>query len=153
MNNIKVVATNKKAYHDYFIEDTLEAGIVLVGSEVKSVRQGSLNMKDSYCLVRGDSVELINLHISPYEKGSYFNVDARRSRKLLLKKAEINKLRGKVEQKGYTLVPTKIYFKQGLVKVEVGVAKGKELHDKRQALQDKQQARQLERDLKDYNKY
>ena len=139
MSNIKIVATNKKAYHDYFIEDCIEAGIVLVGSEVKSIRLGQVNMKDTYCLIRGDEIELINLHISPYEKGSYFNVDSRRSRKLLLKKAEINKLRGKVEQKGYTLVPTKLYFKQGLVKVEIATAKGKELHDKRQSLQDKQQ--------------
>ena len=152
MNNIKIVTTNKKAYHDYFIEDCIEAGIVLVGSEVKSIRLGQVNMKDTYCLIRGDEVELINLHISPYEKGSYFNVDSRRPRKLLLKKAEINKLRGKVEQKGYTLVPTKMYFKQGLVKVEIATAKGKELHDKRQSLQDKQQARQLERDLKNYNR-
>ena len=144
MSGIKVIATNKKAYHDYFIEDTLEAGIVLVGSEVKSIRLGAVNMKDTYCLIRGNEIELINMHISPYDKGSYFNVDARRARKLLIKKAEINKLRGKVEQKGYTIVPTKLYFKQGLVKVELGVAKGKELHDKRQALQDKQQARQLE---------
>ena len=152
MSNIKIVATNKKAYHDYFIEDCIEAGIVLVGSEVKSIRLGQVNMKDTYCLIRGDEIELINLHISPYEKGSYFNVDSRRSRKLLLKKAEINKLRGKVEQKGYTLVPTKLYFKQGLVKVEIATAKGKELHDKRQSLQDKQQARHLERDLKNYNR-
>ena len=152
MSNIKIVATNKKAYHDYFIEDCIEAGIVLVGSEVKSIRLGQVNMKDTYCQIRGDEIELINLHISPYEKGSYFNVDSRRSRKLLLKKAEINKLRGKVEQKGYTLVPTKLYFKQGLVKVEIATAKGKELHDKRQSLQDKQQARQLERDLKNYNR-
>ncbi len=152
MSGIKVIATNKKAYHDYFIEDTLEAGIVLVGSEVKSIRLGAVNMKDTYCMIRGNEIELINMHISPYDKGSYFNVDARRARKLLIKKAEINKLRGKVEQKGYTIVPTKLYFKQGLVKVELGVAKGKELHDKRQALQDKQQARQLERDLKNYYK-
>lgn len=152
MSGIKVISTNKKAYHDYFIEDTLEAGIVLVGSEVKSIRLGAVNMKDTYCLIRGNEIELINMHISPYDKGSYFNVDARRARKLLIKKAEINKLRGKVEQKGYTIVPTRLYFKQGLVKVELGVAKGKEMHDKRQALQDKQQARQLERDLKNYYK-
>lgn len=150
MSNIKVVATNKKAYHDYFIEDTIEAGIVLVGSEVKSIRQGAVNMKDTYCLIRGDEMQLINMHISPYEKGSYFNEDSRRARKLLLKKAEINKLRGKVEQKGFTLVPTKIYFKQALVKVEIGVAKGKELHDKRQTLKEKQLDRSLQRDLKNY---
>ncbi len=150
MSNIKVVATNKKAYHDYFIEDTIEAGIVLVGSEVKSIRQGAVNMKDTYCLIRGHEMQLINMHISPYEKGSYFNEDSRRARKLLLKKAEINKLRGKVEQKGFTLVPTKIYFKQALVKVEIGVAKGKELHDKRQTLKEKQLDRSLQRDLKNY---
>lgn len=153
MQGIKIIATNKKAYHDYFIEDTYEAGIVLVGSEVKSIRLGQVNMKDTYCLVRDGEMQLVNLHISPYEKGSYFNEDARRTRKLLLKKAEINKLRGKVEQKGFTLVPTKMYFKQGLVKVEVGLAKGKELHDKRDSLQEKQQKRSLERDLKNLNKY
>lgn len=149
--SIKIIATNKKAYHDYFIEDTYEAGIVLVGSEVKSVRLGQVNLKDSYCIVKGGNLELVNAHISPYEKGSFFNVDARRTRKLLMHKAEIDKLRGKVEIKGFTLVPTKLYFKQGLVKVEIGLAKGKELHDKRQALADKDMKRSLERQLKNYN--
>lgn len=153
MNNIKVVANNKKAYHDYYIEDTIEAGIVLVGSEVKSIRLGAVNMKDTYCIVRDGDMQLINMHISPYEKGSYFNEDSRRARKLLLKKAEINKLRGKVEQKGYTLVPTKLYFKQGLVKVEVALCKGKELHDKRDSLKEKQQKRSIERELRNFNKY
>lgn len=149
--SIKIIATNKKAYHDYFIEDTYEAGIVLVGSEVKSVRLGQVNLKDSYCIVKNGSLELVNAHISPYEKGSFFNVDARRTRKLLMHKAEIDKLRGKVEIKGFTLVPTKMYFKQGLVKVEVGLAKGKELHDKRKTLADKDMKRSLERQLKNYN--
>lgn len=149
--SIKIIATNKKAYHDYFIEDTYEAGIVLVGSEVKSVRLGQVNLKDSYCMVKGGNLELVNAHISPYEKGSFFNVDARRTRKLLMHKAEIDKLRGKVEIKGFTLVPTKLYFKQGLVKVEIGLAKGKELHDKRKALADKDMKRSLERQLKNYN--
>lgn len=149
--SIKIIATNKKAYHDYFIEDTYEAGIVLVGSEVKSVRLGQVNLKDSYCIVKNGSLELVNAHISPYEKGSFFNVDSRRTRKLLMHKAEIDKLRGKVEIKGFTLVPTKMYFKQGLVKVEVGLAKGKELHDKRKTLADKDMKRSLERQLKNYN--
>lgn len=149
--SIKIIATNKKAYHDYFIEDTYEAGIVLVGSEVKSVRLGQVNLKDSYCIVKNGSLELVNAHISPYEKGSFFNVDARRTRKLLMHKAEIDKLRGKVEIKGFTLVPTKMYFKQGLVKIEVGLAKGKELHDKRKTLADKDMKRSLERQLKNYN--
>lgn len=149
--SIKIIATNKKAYHDYFIEDTYEAGIVLVGSEVKSIRLGQVNLKDSYCIVKGGNLELVNAHISPYEKGSFFNVDARRTRKLLMHKVEIDKLRGKVEIKGFTLVPTKMYFKQGLVKVEIGLAKGKELHDKRKALADKDMKRSLERQLKNYN--
>lgn len=149
--SIKIIATNKKAYHDYFIEDTYEAGIVLVGSEVKSIRLGQVNLKDSYCIVKGGNLELVNAHISPYEKGSFFNVDARRTRKLLMHKVEIDKLRGKVEIKGFTLVPTKMYFKQGLAKVEIGLAKGKELHDKRKALADKDMKRSLERQLKNYN--
>lgn len=153
MSNIKIIATNKKAYHDYFIEDVYEAGIVLVGSEVKSVRLGQVNLKDTYCLIRDGEMQLINMHISPYEKGSYYNEDPRRMRKLLLKKAEINKLRGKVDIKGFTLVPTKLYFKQGLVKVEIGVAKGKELHDKRQTLADKASKRDIEREIKNLNRY
>lgn len=149
---IKIIATNKKAYHDYFIEDTYEAGIVLVGSEVKSIRMGQVNLKDCYCIAKGGEMDIINMHVSPYSKGSVFNEDPRRTRKLLLHKLEINKLRGKVEQKGYTLVPTKIYFKQGLVKLEVGLAKGKELHDKRAATQEKEQKRSIDRQLRDINR-
>lgn len=146
---IKVIANNKKAYHDFFIEDTYEAGIELVGSEVKSIRQGNINLKDSFALVRGKEVFLVNVHISPYKMGSYFNPAPRRDRRLLLNRQEINKLRGKVEKKGYTLVATKIYFKESLVKVEIGVAKGKEGHDKRQALKEKSQKRDIERALKE----
>jgi SsrA-binding protein len=149
--SIKIISTNKKAYFDYFVEEVYEAGIQLVGSEVKSVRQGNVNLKDSFCLVQGNEILMINSHIKPYEKGSYFNVDAKRPRKLLMHKQEINKLRGLVQQKGYTLVPTKIYFKQGLVKIEVGVCKGKELHDKRRVEQEKEQKRTIERTIKEYN--
>lgn len=117
--DIKIVASNKKAYHDYFIDSTYETGIVLVGSEVKSIRLGGVNLKDSFCIIKNGEIFILNMHVSPYEKGSYFNEDPRRTRKLLMKRAEIDKLLGKVSAKGYTLVPTKIYFKGGLVKVEV----------------------------------
>lgn len=147
----KVVATNKKAYHDYFVEDTYEAGIVLVGSEVKSVRQGAVNLKDSYAIIKGNEVFLLGVHISPYEKGSCFNEDPLRTRKLLLNRQEINKIRGKIEIKGYTLVPLKIYFKQSLVKVELGICKGKELHDKRQAIKTREENRNIQRIKKEYN--
>ena len=149
-DGIKIIDNNKKAYFDYFIEDTYEAGIQLVGCEVKSIRQGHINLKDSFCIVKGGEMFLMNAHIKPYEKGSYFNVDAKRPRKLLLHKKEIDKLLGAVTQKSYTLVPTKIYFRQGLVKVEVGLAKGKELHDKRKAIADKEAKRQIDREIKEY---
>ncbi len=151
MDNIKIIENNKKAYFDYFIEDTIEAGIVLVGSEVKSIRQGHINIKDSFCTIVDGEMWLVNAHIRPYEKGSFFNTEAKRNRKLLLSKKEINKLRGYVTQKGFTLVPTKVYFKQGLVKVEVGLAKGKELHDKRNSIAEKQTKRDLDRQIKQYN--
>lgn len=146
----KIIATNKKAYHDYFVEDIYEAGIELVGSEVKSIRLGRVNMKDCFALVKNNEVFVYNMHISPYDKGSYFNEEPRRTRKLLLNRAEINKLRGKVEQKGYTLVPTKLYFKGNFVKVELAVCKGKELHDKRQTIKDKENRIAAERAIKEY---
>ncbi|MBR2479928.1 MAG: SsrA-binding protein SmpB [Clostridia bacterium] len=148
---IKVIATNKKAYHDYFIEDTIEAGIQLVGSEVKSIRGGNINLKDSYAIVKNGEILLAGCHISPYEKGSHFNPDAKRMRRLLLHKKEILKLKQKVQEKGYTLVVTKVYFKGSLVKTELGLAKGKEGHDKRQVLKEKEQKRQIERALKEVN--
>ena len=152
MSGIKVIATNKKAYHDYFIEETFETGIVLVGSEVKSIRQGSVNLKDTYCIVRDGELFIVNMHIAPYEKGSYFNEDARRTRKLLMHRKEIMKLLGKVQEKGYTLVPTKLYFKGSLVKMEIALAKGKELHDKRDSIKKRDQNRDLERQLSRYNR-
>ena len=146
----KIIATNKKAYHDYFVEETFEAGIELVGSEVKSIRLGRVNLKDCFALVKNNEVFVYNMHISPYDKGSFFNKEPLRTRKLLLNRAEINKLRGKVEQKGYTLVPTKLYFKGNFVKVELAVCKGKELHDKRQAIKDKENKIAAERAIKEF---
>lgn len=148
---IKVVATNKKAYHDYYIESTLEAGIALQGSEVKSVRLGNVNLKDSYAVVKNGEILLVGAHIAPYEKGSYFNPDAKRMRRLLLHKKEILKLKQKVAEKGYTLVVTKMYFKEALVKVELGLAKGKEGHDKRNAIRERDEKRIAERAVKESN--
>ena len=147
----RIVATNKKAYHDYFVEDTYEAGIVLVGSEVKSIRQGALNLRDSFVIIKSGEAWVTGMHVSPYKMGSYFNVDARRTRKLLLNRAEINKLRGKVEQKGFTLIPLKVYFKESLVKIELGLCRGKELHDKRASIKEKENNRNLQRIIKEYN--
>lgn len=147
----RTVATNKKAYHDYFVEDTYEAGIVLAGSEVKSIRQGALNLRDSFVIIKNGEAFVIGMHVSPYKMGSYFNLDARRTRKLLLNRAEINKLRGKVEQKGFTLIPLRVYFKDSLVKVEIGLCKGKELHDKRASIKEKENNRNLQRVMKEYN--
>ncbi len=149
--SIKIVANNKKAFFDYFVEDKYEAGIQLVGCEVKSVRLGNVNLKDSFCVIKDNELWLMNTHIKPYEKGSYYNVDSKRVRKLLVHKQELNKMRGYVQQKGYTLVPTQMYLKNGLVKVEVGLCKGKELHDKRKVEQEKQQKRNIERTIKEYN--
>lgn len=148
---IKVAATNKKAYHDYYIESTLEAGIALQGSEVKSVRLGNVNLKDSYAVVKNGEILLVGAHIAPYEKGSYFNPDAKRMRRLLLHKKEILKLKQKVAEKGYTLVVTKMYFKEALVKVELGLAKGKEGHDKRNAIRERDEKRMAERAVKESN--
>ena len=147
----KLIAQNKKAFHDYFVEDTYEAGIMLVGCEVKSIRLGAINLRDSFVIIKNGEVYMIGAHISPYKMGSYNNVDPRRNRKLLLNRSEINKLRGKVEQKGYTLIPLKVYFKDALVKVQIGLCKGKELHDKRQAIKEKENDRNLRRVIKEYN--
>lgn len=146
---IKVITTNKKAYHDYFVEETLEAGIELKGSEVKSIRLGNVNLKDSYAVIKDGEALLMGAHISPYEKGSHFNPEAKRTRRLLLHKSEIRKLNQKVKEKGYTLVVTKLYFKDALVKAELGLAKGKEGHDKRAVLKEREQKRMVERALKE----
>lgn len=147
---VKIIATNKKAYHDYFIEDTYEAGIALEGHEVKSLRLNNVNMKDSFAIVKNGEIWLIGVHISPYKMATMFKIDPVRNRRLLLHKSEINKLKQKVEQKGYTLVPTKMYFKEALVKVEIGVARGKELHDKRDAIAEKENKRKIDRIMKEY---
>ena len=149
--DIKVIDNNKKAFHEYFIEETYEAGIVLTGAEVKSVRGGHMSLRDSFVIFKGGQALLVGAHIKPYEKGSFFNTDAKRTRVLLLNKGEINKLRGKTEAKGYTVVPTRAYFKKGLVKVEVGLAKGKEGHDKRRTIAERDAKRNIERTLKQYN--
>ena len=148
-NMIKTIAQNKKAYHDYFIEDTYEAGIALCGSEVKSVRQGGVNLKDSYAVIKDGEVFVMGMHISPYEKGSRFNPDPKRMRRLLLHKREILKLKQKVQEKGYTLVVTRLYFKDALVKAELAVAKGKEGLDKRRAIKEREEKRNIQRLLKE----
>ena len=145
---MKVIALNKKARHDYFIEETIEAGIELVGTEVKSIRLGHVNLKDSYVDIKEGQAYIHGMHISPYEKGNIFNKDPLRVRKLLLHKSEIRKLLGKTKEKGMTLVPLKVYFKDSLVKVEIGLAKGKKLYDKRQDIAKKDQQREAQRDFK-----
>ncbi len=146
--SIKLIANNKKAYHDYFIEATYEAGICLHGTEVKSLRMGKCSIKESFIRVEDGEVFVYNMHISPYEKGNIFNKDPLRIKKLMLHRYEINKIMGKMTEKGYTLVPTKVYFKGSLVKVEVGLAKGKKLYDKRQDIAKKDQRREAEKEFK-----
>lgn len=143
--NFKIVASNKKAYHEYFVEDKYEAGIVLVGTEVKSIRQGKVNLKDSYVNIKDGEAFVYNMHISPYEKGNIYNVDPIRPRKLLLNKREIRKLIGLVTLKGYALIPLSLYLKNGRVKMEMAVAKGKKLHDKRQDIAKKDAERRIQR--------
>ena len=145
---IKLIANNKKAYHDYFIDETYEAGISLAGTEVKSIRMGKCSVKEAFIRVEKGEVYVYGMHISPYEKGNIFNKDPLRVRKLLLHKYEINKMTGKVAEKGYTLVPLKVYLKGSLVKVEVGLARGKKLYDKREDIAKKDQRREAEKDFK-----
>lgn len=145
---IRLIANNKKAYHDYFIEDTYEAGIALAGTEVKSLRASGCSIKEAFVGVDGGEVFIYQMHISPYEKGNIFNKDPLRTRKLLLHKSEINKLIGQQKVKGYTLVPLKVYFKESLVKVEIGLARGKKLYDKRADIAKKDIRREAERDFK-----
>ena len=144
----KLIANNKKAYHDYFILDTYEAGIALHGTEVKSLRMGKCSVKESFIRVENGEVLIYGMHISPYEKGNIFNKDPLRPRKLLLHKAEINKMIGKTKEKGMAIVPLKVYFKGSLVKVEIGLARGKKLYDKRNDIAKKDQQREAQRDFK-----
>ena len=141
----KIVANNKKAFHDYFIEDKYEAGLVLVGTEVKSIRQGKVNLKDSYVSIKNGEAFVYNMHISPYEKGNIYNVDPLRPRKLLLNKRELRKLAGLTTLKGYSLIPLSLYLKNGLVKMELSVAKGKKTYDKRQDIAKKDAERRMQR--------
>ena len=151
--SIKLVANNKKAYHDYFIDEKYEAGIELFGTEVKSIRMGKCSVKEAFVKIDRGEVYVCGMHISPYEKGNIFNKDPLRVRRLLLHKYEIMKLNGKIAEKGYTLVPLQVYFKGSLVKVEVGLARGKKLYDKRADIAKEDQRRELEKEFKVKNLY
>lgn len=146
---MKIVATNKKAFHDYFVIDSFEAGINLVGCEVKSVRAGEVNLKDSYAVIRGGQLVLVSAYIKNYDKGSFSNVDSRRDRRLLMHRQEIMRLFGKVKEKGFSLVPLKMYLNGSLVKVEIGLVKGKQLYDKKKAIAEKDAERDKQRQLAD----
>ena len=149
---IKIAAQNRKAFHDYFVEDKYEAGIELFGTEVKSIRAGTLNLKDSYCTVKDGELFVHGMHISPYEKGNIFNKDPVRTRKLLMHKREIRKLHALIKQDGYTLVPLSVYFKDARVKVEVGLCKGKKNYDKREATAKRDAKREIDRTMKERNR-
>lgn len=152
MEDVKIIANNKKARYEYFIEDTFEAGMVLVGTEVKSIRQGNVNFRDCYAMVKEEEVYIIGLHISPYDKGNINNVESDRDRKLLLHKSEIRKLIGKIQQKGFSLIPTKLYFRRNKVKIEIALAKGKKMYDKRDAIAKRDAKRQIDIKLKDFKR-
>ena len=147
-----MICNNKKAYHNYFIEEKFEAGMVLTGTEIKSLRMGNANLNDSFAIVRNGEAFLNNLHITPYEFGNRENHDPDRMRKLLLHKKEIAKLFGKIREQGYSVVPLRLYFKKGLAKVEIGLAKGKKLYDKREVMKEKDQKRDMAQALKQRNK-
>ena len=151
--SVKVVAKNSKAYHDYFIEEKYDAGIELAGTEVKSIRQGHVNLKDSFCIVKDGQMMVHGMHVSPYEKGNIFNRDPLRARRLLMHKKEILRLYGKVKQDGYALVPLSIYFKGPRIKLEVGLCKGKKLYDKRDAAAARDAKREMERHMKDRSRF
>lgn len=144
----KQVAANRKARHEYFVEETYECGLVLHGTEVKSMRQGRVNLKEAFCQVKGGEMWVIGMHISPYEKGNIFNVDPLRDKKLLMHKSEIRKLSSQVQRQGYTLIPLRIYLKDGRMKLELGLCKGKQLHDKRDDAAQRAAKRDIERAMK-----
>ena len=151
-SGIRIIAKNKKARHDFFIEETYEAGISLVGTEVKSIRMGKVNLKDSFAQVKRGELFVLNMHISPYEKGNIFNKDPLRVRKLLFHKKEILKIFGKMKEQGITVVPLQVYFSGSLVKIEIGLAKGKKLYDKRETIAKKDQKREAQREFKAFNR-
>ena len=150
-NNFKLVANNKKAYHDYFIDHKYETGIELYGTEVKSIRMGKCSIKEAFVRIENGQVYIYGMHISPYEKGNIFNKDPLRQRKLLMHRREIDKLLSKIKEKGFTLVPLQVYFKGSLVKVEIGLARGKKLYDKRDDIAKKDAKREMERSFKAKN--
>lgn len=150
--NGKIIAQNKKAWHDYFIDEKYEAGIALFGTEVKSIRAGAVNLKDSYCSVKNGELFMLGVHISPYEKGNIFNREPRRERKLLMHKREIMKINGMLTQKGYTLIPLSLYFSGKNVKVELGLCRGKKLYDKRDSIAAKEVNREIDRRMKELNR-
>ena len=147
---MKIIATNKSINFEYFVEDSFEAGIELVGCEVKSIRKGNVSLKESFIFVRNGQMTLKNMHIAPYKEGSFSNVDPRRDRKLLMHKKEISRLFGKVQEKGFTLVPSKIYFKGSLIKIEVALCKGKQSFDKKRAIKERDLDREAQRELANY---
>ena len=150
---VKLIASNRKAYHDYFVEDKYETGIELCGTEVKSIRMGNVNLKDAFCIIKDGQMVVHGMHVSPYEKGNIFNRDPLRPRRLLMHKREILRLFGKVKQDGYTLVPLSIYFKGPHIKLEVGLCKGKKLYDKRDAAAARDAKREMDRARKDRSRY
>ena len=145
---VKIIAKNNKAYHDYSIEERYETGIELAGTEVKSIRLGNINLKDSFCLIKDGEISVLGMHISPYEKGNIFNKDPRRTRRLLMHKREIMRLFGRIKQDGYSLIPLSVYFKGPRVKLEIGLAKGKKLYDKRQSAARRDAKREIDRAMK-----
>ena len=147
-SNIKIIAKNPTAYHNYNIENKIEAGIVLYGTEIKSIRSGKVNLKDSYAQIKNGECFICGMHISPYEHGNIFNKDPLRDRKLLLNKSEINKLFGMIKQKGYTLIPISLYFKGSFVKIELGIGKGKKLYDKREDIAKKDAEMKIRKTIK-----
>ena len=144
-NAIKTIATNRKARHDYHIEDTYEAGLVLTGTEIKSIRAGRVNLRDSFATIKEGELWLLNAHIAPYDQGTYANHEPRRSRKLLMHRREINRIAGKLQEKGFTLVPLRLYLKHNRAKVELGLARGKKQYDKRAALRQRETRREIDR--------
>lgn len=150
--SVKVIAKNSKAYHDYFIEEKYEAGIALAGTEVKSIRLGNVNLKDSFCIIKDGQLVVHGMHISPYEKGNIFNKEPRRPRQLLMHKREIIRLFARIKQDGYALIPLSLYLKNARVKVELGLARGKKLYDKRASAAERDSKRTMDRALKSYNR-
>ena len=149
---IKIIAQNKKAYHEYFVEETYECGLALKGTEVKSMRQGRVNLKESFCMIRQMEIFAEGMHISPYEQGSFSNTDPLRPKKLLMHKAEIRKLSGLVARQGYTLIPLKVYLKDGRMKLELGLCRGKQLHDKRDSAAERDAKREMDRAIRERTK-